>query len=94
MRRTWASIEALAALLGLFAGCYSTDRPRIKPPKLEEVYALPPADDPKYDNPLKYPDGTLNQDSIKRARDAKAMPQPGMGGGGPMGGGMGGPGGR
>jgi hypothetical protein len=45
-------------VLILFAGC-NHDK-NLKPPKEEAVYRLPP-DDPRYSNPPKFPDSTLNK---------------------------------
>jgi len=69
----------LAALL-VVMGCYTTERVRIRPPKREEVYALPPTADARFDEPLKYPKGLLNQDAIRSGRSDMVGPP---GGGAP-----------
>jgi hypothetical protein len=94
MRRTWASSALFFSLLMAMVGCYSTERRVIQPPKNPEVYALPPENDSKWDKPLEYPKGTLNQDSVKLPEKDDGKPAgPGMrGAGGPkmgMGGGGG-----
>jgi hypothetical protein len=91
MRKTWGSIAALLVLGAALAGCEPTLRQKIRPPKQEQVYTLPDEKDPRWDKPLEYPKGTLNQDTIKQARDAKEKaPPPGSMGGPGMGGRMGG----
>lgn len=92
MPRTWATVPLLAALL-VVMGCYTTERVTIRPPKREEVYALPPTADARFDEPLAYPKGLLNQDTVKLAKANEGGPpkggmSPRMGG---AGGGMGGP---
>jgi hypothetical protein len=79
MRTTWASVTSLAAVLLAIAGCYSTDKPRIKAPKRDDVYISPPANDPKWDKPIEFPKGTLNQDTIKQDQDSKDGPMKGPG---------------
>ena len=93
MRRTWSWATLLSLLVAL-AGCYSVDRHKVKPPKHEEQYILPPQDQAKWDQPLEYPKGTLNQDMIKKKAEQDKDIKPGMNGagGGPrmgMGGGGG-----
>lgn len=93
MARTWATLPLLAALL-VVTGCYTTERVRIRPPKREEVYALPPVADARFDEPLKYPKGLLNQDVVRSGKTADMKGPPGGGpnmgaGGGRMGGGAG-----
>ena len=91
MRRTWTSWAVLLSLLLALAGCDTLERHKVKPPKHEELYTVPPETDPKWDRPLEYPKGTLNQDSIKkRLEQDKEAAKPGGPGGGPkmgMGGG-------
>jgi hypothetical protein len=88
MARTWGSIGALAALLAVLTGCEPNLRQKLRPPKQDEAYNLPAANDPRWDKPLEYPKGTLNQEAARAAREAKEAQQapPGsMGGGGPSG---------
>ena len=86
MRRIGDGLGMLVvSLLGL-VGCASTE-PHLKPPKQPEAYVLPPTDDPRYSEPIRYPDGTLNKDTLRKG-DLAAP-------GGPEGpGGSGGPGSR
>ncbi len=94
MRRTWGSVVILMAGFALMAGCQN-HRQNLKPAKQEEAYNLPPANDAKWDRPIEYPKGTLNQDMVKKDREAKdsgadprtgasptQSPRMGMGGGG------------
>ena len=83
MPTTWARITIVFALLLAMAGCYSTDRQKIKPPKREELYNLPPQGDNRWDKPIEYPKGTLNQDSIKQDKDSKDGPNSMRGPGAP-----------
>ena len=83
MRKTWAGMATVFALLLAIAGCYSTDRQRIKPPKREELYTLPKQGEARWDKPIEYPKGTLNQDSIKQDKDSKDGPPSMRGPGGP-----------
>jgi hypothetical protein len=105
MRRTCGCFGVLAVLLGALAGCEPTLKQKLRPAKQPESYALPPADDGRFDKPVEFPKNTLNKDESKISRDAKDNATgpnggPGGGGAGPsrmgagmggMGGGMGGP---
>jgi hypothetical protein len=101
MRRTWACMPALVALLVCLGGggCYSTNYAKINKPKREEVFALPAVADSRWDKPLEYPKGTLNQDSVVKQKSADMTTPPptmrntGATAGRPGGGGMGAPGG-
>lgn len=87
---------AFIAALGLLNGCAGDGR--IKPPRPEHQYVLPPGNDPRFSTYPKFPDKTLNQFEKKSDDDpnGQGMPsrggmgRPGMGGGGMGGGGMGG----
>jgi hypothetical protein len=91
MGRTLLSITVLVSLL---AGCEPNIRQKLRPPKQDEAYNLPPANDPRWDKPIEYPKGTLNQDAVKQTKDMKDAQQAppgsmggpagrmGMGGGG------------
>ena len=81
MRTMWSSLVALIAALLLIAGCYSTERVKLKAPKHPESYDLPPTSDAKWDKPIEYPKGTLNKDNIKQDSDKDGPNgQPKMGG--------------
>lgn len=84
MRRTWAGIPALVALLTALGGngCYSTNYAKINKPKRDEVFNLPAVADSRWDKPLEYPKGTLNRDSIVKQKDKDSMPPPSMRGSG------------
>jgi hypothetical protein len=94
MRRTWGSIGILAVLLAALAGCEPTLKQKLRPPDPPERYDLPPVEDARFQKPIEFPKGTLNQDEIKKLKekdDANAKQGPGGGGmGGKMGGGLGG----
>jgi hypothetical protein len=76
----------LLSLLFALAGCSTLERHKVVKPKQEELYNLPPETDAKWDRPLEYPKGTLNQDTIKKKNEQdKDAAKPG--GGGPGGGG-------
>ncbi|MBL8799016.1 MAG: hypothetical protein JNM56_34340 [Planctomycetia bacterium] len=102
MRRMREAMPALVALLLVAGGggCYSTNYAKLNKPKREEVYALPAAADARFDKPLEYPKGTLNQDSVVKQKDGANQVPPSMRGGAPgavpggPGGSMGGMGGR
>src|SRR5262245_193657 len=86
MRRTWGCIGMLVCLLTALSGCEPTLRQKPRPPKQPEAYNLPPADDARFQQPLAYPKGTLNQDPVKKAKDKDQPMQPPPGGMGGMGG--------
>jgi hypothetical protein len=75
-------VVTAAALFGL-AGCGRQEY--IQPPKPPEQCVAPPADDPRFTNPPRYPNKLLNQDSMIKPQDDEDGP----GGKGPrVGGGM------
>jgi hypothetical protein len=76
--RRWRLGLVTAVLLGL-AGC-KTPPQQIKPPRQPEEYVEPPDGDKRYDGPVEYPKGTLNQD---RAAPKEFVPPgaPGSSGG-------------
>jgi hypothetical protein len=103
MHATWKGLSGFGAALLCLAGC-GTTQPSIKPPKVDPEFILPPADDPRFSEPISYPDKVLNEGLNKRDanRGDLGLPSgptlPGAGSrfGGPGGmggmGGMGGPG--
>lgn len=107
MFRSWVMTSCLGVVLLPVVGCKSTKAdmdtvlitvglkskdPDLKPPPQPEQYNLPPEDDSRFSKVVTYPDGTLNQDLVKKKPDQLGGPGgPGgsMGAGGPgMGGGM------
>jgi hypothetical protein len=70
----WVGTATLAALVLGLAGCYTNERPRVKKPKYEEVYALPPENDSRWEKPVEYPKGALNEDTIKNKEKDKGAP--------------------
>jgi hypothetical protein len=51
-----------AAVIGGFVGC-STSGPNLRTP-FPERFVLPPANDPRFSQPISYPKETLNQDQV------------------------------
>jgi hypothetical protein len=86
MGRTGTGLVVLGAALLVLLGCKHDDT--LKPPKQDPVYNLPPASDPRYSGPVKFPDSTLNKfpkhdvptDSLDGSPAAAKAPRPGMGG--------------
>ena len=85
MRTTRVRVCCLSAVL-LAAGCWTTE-PSLKPPPRPEAYATPPMEDSRFSNPIAYPKGTLNQDTIKKkdpngpgGMPPTLTPNPAMGG--------------
>ncbi len=79
-------VGAWGALLLALAGCAN---PNIKhlPPRPEE-YTVPPVDDPKYSEPIKFPDKVMYKDDPLKSQDSMGGPGgraglAGAGGGGP-----------
>jgi len=58
-------IVTLALVVSVLAG-WDTTRQQIKPPPGPEEYKLPPVADTRYNNPPRFPKGTLNQNQIAR----------------------------
>jgi hypothetical protein len=82
MRGSWVGMGAL--LLAL-VGC-TTPGPNLKP-TLHEEYNLPPADDPRFSQPITFPKETLNNNQFRRDTGAPGAPPAFRGG--PGSGGMG-----
>lgn len=83
MRGTWTGLGLLTACL-LAAGCASDDH-LVKPPPRPAELVRPPADDPRFDGPPKYPKDTLNSDVLTnrikdKADDPAKGPKFGAGG--------------
>ena len=92
MRGTRHGSLAICAALGLLGGC--AHEGRLKPPRPEHEYVLPPGSDPRFSTYPRFPEKTLNQFEKKSDDDLNPATMPRGGGGRPgMGGaGMGGPG--
>jgi hypothetical protein len=74
MRGTTSGVGLLVAVLLGLCGCVTTGN-HIKAPKLPEQYNSPPADDPRYTDPPKYPKDTMKRPLLRK--------DDGMGPGGP-----------
>jgi hypothetical protein len=61
----------LGAALLVLAGCWTT-QPSLKPPPAPPEWILPPADDPRFSEPVSYPERVLNEGLQKKdsTRDA------------------------
>lgn len=68
MRRIGQVLTVLTASLTLLTGCLHP-KPRFKPPPIKEEYVSAP-DDPRYNEPEKYPKNVLNKGLIKRSGGA------------------------
>jgi len=88
MRTNWLTGAGLAAVLGGALGCSTSGGPNLRTP-VPEQYALPPADDARFSQPVSYPKEVLNQEPIK-APSASKLPsqQPSIAPSGGMGRGM------
>src|SRR4051794_20940876 len=93
MKARWLYVlKAMSAIAGL-SGC-ATSAPSLKTP-MPERFALPPADDARFSEPISYPKDTLNQDQVikpnlpKLPSQAPPLTSPSPGGGGRYGGGGG-----
>src|SRR5262245_46134243 len=62
MTARWFVVWSALAAVGGRSGC-ATSGPNLKPP-LPERFALPPADDARFSEPISYPKDSLNQDTI------------------------------
>jgi hypothetical protein len=96
MRRLWEGLSLILAAVFGMAGCASPNI-ALKPPKHPEEFKLPPDEEAKYSEPLKYPDGYLNKDDSNKGSNMPGGPNGppgagGMGSRGGRGGGMAGPG--
>jgi hypothetical protein len=79
MRRTLTTICCLGGLLTALVGCQS-NKPLVRRPPLEEVYVLPPQDDPRFNDPrYVYDKKALNQYQIKPEVANPTTPGRGMG---------------
>jgi hypothetical protein len=67
---------ASAAWIGLM-GCHKTEY--LQPPKPKDEFKQPPADDPRFTNPINYPAKLLNQDGEPKNADASDVPGRGPG---------------
>jgi hypothetical protein len=65
----------MAALCGAL-GCASSKGPNLRTP-VPEQYALPPADDARFSQPISYPKDVLNQEPIKAPGPGKLPSQQG-----------------
>lgn len=83
MQTRWSTRGLTALLLGL-AGC-QTPETNLKPP-LQEEYRLPPTEDARFSQPVKYPRETLNNFPIKKDTSGGNNGPPGSGGAGRPGG--------
>src|SRR5438045_1799101 len=97
MMARWITVLTAAVAIGGFAGC-ATSGPNLKTP-MPERFALPPADDARFSEPISYPKDTLNQDQVIKPGNtpkapSQAPPMAPPSGGGRYGGasGAGGPG--
>jgi hypothetical protein len=86
MRRLWTGLGLLTAALLAATGCEG-ERQYLKPPKQPEIYAVPPPDNAMFVGPIKYPQGTLNQDTIHKDSTVDTPAAFGAGQGGRAGGG-------
>jgi hypothetical protein len=80
-------VGAWGALLLALVGCANTNVKHL-PPRPEE-YTVPPVDDPKYSNPIQFPEKVMYKDDPLKEQDS-GLSGPGgkgMGGGGGGGGG-------
>jgi hypothetical protein len=97
MPARWVSALCAFAAISAVAGC-AMSGPNLKTP-MPERFALPPADDARFSEPIAYPKDTLNQDSVIKPGNNQKLPSqnpppltsPNAGGRGGMGGGPGGP---
>jgi hypothetical protein len=71
MRGMTAGLGLLTACLLAAAGCASDDH-LVKPPPRPKELVRPPTDDPRFDSPPKYPQGTLNSDVLTNRIKEKA----------------------
>jgi hypothetical protein len=83
----WKGCSLLLTAFAGLAGC--TPYNHLRPPKPPEDFTLPPQNDARYSQPVQYPEGTLNKDTIG-VKNGSPMGPGGPGGGGGMGGGRGG----
>jgi uncharacterized membrane protein YgcG len=80
MKRIVAVGVALLTLQ-VVAGCATTNAKRL--PKHPEEYHVPPEDDPKYSEPIKFPDRVMYKDDPIKSQDAPTDGgRSGLGGGG------------
>lgn len=69
MRWTWVGTRVLSAGLLVLASCNSAAE-KYKPPPHPEQYAVPPQDDPRFSQPIRYPANVLNKDNPKKDSDS------------------------
>jgi hypothetical protein len=56
----------MTAVFGTAIGCSTSNGPNLRTP-MPEQYALPPADDARFTQPVSYPKDVLNQEPVKAA---------------------------
>ena len=76
MRKTWLRDVGTVIALGGALGCATSKGPNLLTP-VPEQYALPPADDARFTQPVSYPKDVLNQEPIKAASAGKLPSQQG-----------------
>lgn len=83
MRGTTGGVGLLLVALFGLCGCVTTNG-QLKPPKLPEQYNSPPADDPRYTEPPRYPKDTMKRPLLRQDNGMNQRPggMPGMPGAG------------
>jgi hypothetical protein len=79
MLRWWRVFGLMTALLLSLNGCKAPQQ-QIKPRRPPEEYVDPPEGDKRYDQPVEYPKGTLNQDKQIYGKDFVPPNAPGANG--------------
>ncbi|HEY1377603.1 MAG TPA: hypothetical protein VGF55_12460 [Gemmataceae bacterium] len=88
MRTSWLTGAGLAVVLGGALGCSTSRGLDLRTP-MPEQYALPPADDARFSQPVSYPKEVLNQEPVKATPQGKLpSQQPAIAPSGGMGRGM------
>lgn len=75
MRKSCGGMWVLAIVLLASTGCKT--QTIITRPPLQEVYALPPQDDPRFSSPPQYPKDSLNQGNVKKRSNQPNLPPAG-----------------
>lgn len=75
MRRMWLGVQVLGAGLLVLAGCNSGPD-KYKPALPPEKLAMPPRDDNRFDQPIKYPANVLNKDNPNKNDGPDGPPPP------------------
>jgi hypothetical protein len=82
MRGTGKGIFTWATVLLALVGCHNESNVR-KLQQRPEEYTLPPTDDPKFSEPIKFPDKVMNKDDPLKTQDSPLSPNGRSAGGGP-----------